>query len=67
MWYLYMVLMLPNGYASTGGPIIIDNISTKAVCIERMAQIEQATPKNIERDFGYSIKPYFIIKTCIQK
>jgi hypothetical protein len=61
-----MVLVVWHGNSSTGGPLIVDNLPTEAVCKQRMAQIEAATPRALD---GYIIdmRPKFVVKACIQK
>ncbi len=67
MWQLYMILMVWNGNASYGGPIVISGFKTEDACYAHAEKLKKSTPKELERGtININAKPKFEHIDCVK-
>ncbi len=67
MWELFAVLVIWNGNATYGGPIVVDGFKTEQACIAHAEKMKKTLPAKYARSLLPDAVPKFESTNCIKK
>lgn len=67
MWQLFAVLIVWNGNATYGGPVVVEGFKTEKTCYEHAEKMKKSLPEKFSRNMFPDAIPKFESIKCIKK
>ena len=67
MWELFAILVIWNGNATYGGPIVVEGFKTEQSCYAHADKMKASLPKKFSRNLLPDAVPKFESVKCIKK